>query len=75
MASKKSRRLSFKSGPSGLGLTFYAVVYLLLDKFQPAGWVWGVVGTICGLILIVNVVDMWIQERYVINEKGELVRE
>jgi hypothetical protein len=75
MGMKTSNRLSVKSGSSGLGLTTWAVVYLLMDRWQPPGWVWGTVGTFVALIMIVGVRELLTAKRFVITDDGKLVRE
>jgi hypothetical protein len=42
----------------GIPLQLTAIVYLLLDKFQAAGWVWGVVGTLLALIWLVGIISI-----------------
>jgi hypothetical protein len=68
----KPNRLSVKSSPATLGLQFYAVVWLLLDRFQPDGWVWGMVGAFCALMLIGAVINFKTSRKYVIGEDGKL---
>jgi hypothetical protein len=41
-----------------LPLTFTAVAYLLLDKFDAAGWIWGVLGTLIVVIWIASIVGI-----------------
>lgn len=53
----KRKALSPKNHPRRIPLTLFAVVWLLMDRFQPSGWVWGVVGTICAVLMILSVVD------------------
>ena len=35
------------------------VFYLLLDRFDAAGWVWGVVGTIMAILWVIWIVDIF----------------
>ena len=56
---KKRKALSWRNRPRSFGASFYVLIWLLLDRLQPAGWVWGVVGTICALHLIGNLVDFF----------------
>jgi hypothetical protein len=39
-----------KNLPSSLPLPFTMLVYLYLDRFNPAEWVWGVVATVLVII-------------------------
>ncbi len=55
----KRKVLSLRGQQRGLNLPLYAVVWLLLDRFNPAGWIWGVVGTICVLNMIISVLAWW----------------
>ena len=41
--------------PPNLGLLRASVVYLLMDKFDGAQWVHGIVWTLFGIILIANI--------------------
>lgn len=56
------KALSGKNHPRRLGLSFYAVMWLLMDRWQPAAWVWGVVGTICALLFIFTLFDFFTAE-------------
>ena len=38
------------------------VVWLLLDRFQAPGWVWGVVGTLVAILWIAFVAQAWTNE-------------
>jgi hypothetical protein len=58
----KRRALAGKNRPRSIGLTFYAVVWLLLDRFDPPGWVWGVVATLCAIILALSLWDIFSAE-------------
>lgn len=49
--------LSHKNQPAKISLVGALVIWLLLDKYQPPGWVWGVVMTLVGLVLLVQFVD------------------
>jgi hypothetical protein len=53
----KRKALSMKNKPRSLSLSWYAVVWLLMDRAQPAEWVWGVIGTFCALIFVATLVD------------------
>lgn len=44
--------------PAQLPLQTTALAYLLLDRWQAAGWVWGVVGTVLALFWVLAIVRM-----------------
>jgi hypothetical protein len=58
----KRKALASKHAPRRLGLSLYAVVWLLLDRWQPPGWVWGVVGTVCAVVFIASLIDFFTAE-------------
>lgn len=45
--------------PAQLPLQTTALAYLLLDRWQAAGWVWGVVGTMLALIWVWALIRMY----------------
>jgi hypothetical protein len=68
----KPNRLSIKSSPPTLGAMFYAVAWLLLDRLQPDGWVWGVVGALCALHFVGSIIAITTSRKYVIGDDGKL---
>lgn len=64
MTTKKPRRkaLANKNTPRRLQLPFFAIVWLLMDRLQPPGWVWGAVGLLCALLFIAWVWDFFTAE-------------
>lgn len=42
--------IATKNLPMPMPLQFSLICYLLLDKFQAAGWVWGVVCTVLAFV-------------------------
>lgn len=54
--------------PTRLPLTTTAVVGLLLDRFDAAGWVWGMVGTIVVLIWIFTLTRLWTERQIQLKE-------
>lgn len=56
---KKRKALSLKNHHARLNLTWYAVVWLLMDRLQPASWVWGAVATVCAFLFLVTLIDIW----------------
>jgi len=59
---KTRKALSGKNAPRSIRLSFYAVVWLLMDRLQPAGWVWGAVGLTCAILFVVSVIDFFAAE-------------
>jgi hypothetical protein len=55
----RRKALSSKNVPRRLHLMMYAVIWLLMDRFNPPGWAWGVVGTICAVMLMASLVDFF----------------
>jgi len=53
------KALSPNNFPRRVSVTGYLVAWLLLDRFQPPGWAWGVALTFCGLCLIAQLVDFY----------------
>lgn len=49
---KSKKVLHISQFPSRLPVTFTISVYLLLDKFQSPGWVWGVNVTLMAILWI-----------------------
>lgn len=58
----RRRALAMKNTPRRLSLWWYALVWLLMDRWQPDGWVWGVVGTFCASVFIASVIDFFTAE-------------
>jgi len=48
--------------PTKFPVTFTAVVYLMIDKFQPAGWVVGVIWTLVVLLWIMAIIIIYKQK-------------
>lgn len=59
---KPRKALSAKNAPRRFGLSFYAVVWLLMDRIQPEGWVWGVVGVVCATLFLCSLIDFFIAQ-------------
>lgn len=45
--------------PPRIPLSLFGVIWLLLDRFQPPGWVWGVVGCLCALWLLLTIIAIF----------------
>lgn len=50
--------VSWKNLPTRMPLIFTAVCWLLLDRFDSPGWVWGVVGTLVVALWFVWIADV-----------------
>lgn len=55
--------ISYKNMPVRLPVGGSCVLYLLLDRFQAPGWVWGVLGTLLAILWIVAVHKMFTQKQ------------
>lgn len=60
--------ISFKNLPSRFPVLSTIVFYLLLDKLNSPGWLWGVVGTVMGLVWIGAIIAIWTQKQVDIFE-------
>ena len=68
---KKLKVISFKNLPVRIPFWGTAVIYLLMDKFNPSELVWGIVIAIWGLIFIFSIIACSTQETVNIFEKKE----
>ena len=59
----KTKVVANKNLPVPMPLQFSLICYLLLDKFQAAGWVWGAVGVILALLWIVYFIAIFSTEQ------------
>jgi len=59
---KSVKVISYKQIPVKIPTIPTAVAWLLLDRLQAAGWVWGVVGTMFALLWIGSVTAFFMQE-------------
>ena len=57
--SKDVLRIDYKNLPHTLPVNFTLMMWLLLDRFQAPGWVWGVVGTVVVLAWIGTIALIW----------------
>ena len=55
---KKKKTIAAHNLPPRLPLYGSLVAWLVLDRLVAPGWVWGVVGTLFGLIWIVMIVEV-----------------
>ena len=60
----KTKVIKISNLPTKLPIIFTATVYLLLDKFNPPGWVWGTVG-VAILLLWVICIGTMVNDKYV----------
>jgi hypothetical protein len=58
MSKKNPRVLAPSNLPTRLPIGWGIVFYLLLDKFQPSGWVWGAVAAFWILLMLGCIVRM-----------------
>ncbi len=65
----KRKVIAFSNISTPIPLQTTAVVYLLLDKIQAAGWIWGAVGCTLVLIWLVWIVGFFIEEEVDIFKK------
>lgn len=68
---KNRKVISYKNLPSKIPLLSSAVAYLLLEKFNAAGWVWGVFITLFSLIWIVMIYGLATEETTDVFKKAE----
>jgi len=59
---KKRKVVSEKNLPTRLPVWSSLIVWLLLDRFNPPGWAWGVVGTVFVFFWIVAITDIFVRE-------------
>ena len=59
----KTKVVANKNLPVPMPLQFSLICYLLLDKFQAAGWAWGAVGVILALLWIVYFIAIFSTEQ------------
>lgn len=67
---ERRRALKRRNIHPGLGLIYYAVIWLLMDRYQPAMWVWGVVGTLCALCFACSVIDIYLTDGIDLDDIG-----
>jgi hypothetical protein len=72
MKKLKRKALSYKNVPRSLNLQIFATAWLLLDRLNPPLWAWGMVGTLCGLIFIVKIIDFLEAEDFELPNGTEL---
>lgn len=63
--------ISRKNVPSYPPLLFTIVMWLLLDRVQAAGWVWGVVGTLVAIIWIGFIINVSKEDQTDIFKKSD----
>jgi hypothetical protein len=68
---KKRKVIAHKNTAPSLRMVFFAVVWLLMDRLQPPSWAWGVVGTICVLLAIATLVDIFCCEQVDLFDKSD----
>lgn len=72
---KKQKVIKRKNIESGLNLSLYVIIYLLLDRFNASPLVWGIVGTLCAIVFISTIISIFSQKKVdifeEINKKSE----
>ena len=59
---KNRKVVSSTNLPARLPITFSIVMWLLLDRIQAPGYVYGIVFTIIGIMAIAAAIDIWKRE-------------
>jgi hypothetical protein len=67
----KTRKIAPGNLPSKMPLWPCLIIYLLLDKFDPAGWVWGAVGLFCVMWIVGSTISAFQEDWCDIFKKGE----
>lgn len=67
---KRKKVLSWKQLPAKPPFLFGMVCWLLLDRFSAAGWVWGVVGTLVGIMFIGWVYSLFTEDQIELDHLG-----
>lgn len=65
---KAKKVVAYENLPARLPIWVSATAWLLLDRFKPPGWVWGVVGTIFVFMWIISIVELTREERVKLSE-------
>ena len=56
---KERKVISGNNIPVRIPVIDAIVLYLLLDKFNAAAWIWGVVGTLWAIMFIATLIATW----------------
>jgi hypothetical protein len=56
---KQVKRISMANEAPRLPLTFTVAWWLLLDRLQPPGWVWGASGVVIVLLWVMGALAIW----------------
>jgi len=59
----KIKVIALKNLPTKVPVLSSAVIYLYMDKFNASPLIWGIVGTLWGLFLLLSIVAVCTQER------------
>jgi hypothetical protein len=65
---KAKKVVAYENLPARLPIWTSATAWLLLDRFKPPGWAWGVVGTIFVFLWIICLIDLSREERIKLKE-------
>lgn len=58
----KDKKISYKNLPVRWPLWSSITTWLLLDRLQPPGWVWGAVGCVFALLWIILIIAFFTEE-------------
>ena len=61
--------ISPKNLPTKIPVSFTAILFLIMDKYNAAGWVWGLVGGVMALLWIGCIITISKEERMEIDVK------
>lgn len=65
---KKTLTLSAKSSRVGLGVNTAMIWFLMLERFNAPGWLYGVAYSFYTLVVLVFIVQFWTTETITIEE-------
>lgn len=65
---KIKKVIAYEQLPARLPIWISLTAWLLLDRFHPPGWVWGMVGTVFAFLWLVSIIDMVREQRIKLTE-------
>lgn len=69
---KKHKVFDRKQLPAHLPLLSTMVAYLMLDKFNAVGWVWGCVGTVYAILWLGSIISLLTEEPIDLLNKNDV---
>ena len=69
MKNQPRKALASKNGHRRIPLVTLAVIWLLMDRFNPVGWVVGVVWTLVALVYLLAIFDFFTAEDIELGDK------